>query len=77
MVLEVVDPLAGMFNGLLVAALILLGFSGMVAAAMTAGAVPGLVNWLASNMLIWIIVAVVVTGASMGVGYILGKKSVA
>jgi hypothetical protein len=76
MVLEVVDPLAGMFNGLLVAALILLGFSGMVAAAMTGGAVPGLVNWLASNMLIWVIVAVVVTGASMGVGYILGKKSV-
>ena len=76
MVLEVVDPLAGMFNGLLVAALILLGISGMVATTLIAGAVPGFVSWLASNMLIWVIAAVVITGVSMGAGYLLGKKSV-
>lgn len=76
MVLEVVDPLAGMFNGLLVAALILLGISGMVATTLIAGSVPGFVDWLASNMLIWLIVAVVIVGASMGVGFLLGKKSV-
>ncbi len=76
MVLEVVDPLAGMFNGLLVAALILLGISGVVATTLIAGAVPGFVSWLASNMLIWVIAAVVITGVSMGAGYLLGKKSV-
>jgi hypothetical protein len=76
MVLEVIDPLAGMFNGLLVGALILLGFAGVVAATLTGGAVPGFVDWLSANMLIWLIVAVVVVGASMGLGFFLGKKSV-
>jgi hypothetical protein len=76
MVLEVIDPLAGMFNGLLVGALILLGFAGVVAATLTGGAVPGFVDWLSANMLIWLIVAVVVVGASMGLGFFLGKKNV-
>jgi hypothetical protein len=75
MMVEVIDPLAGMFNGLLVAAAILLGFSGLVLAGLSAGALPGLVGWLASNLLIWIIAAVVIVGAGVGTGFLLGRRS--
>jgi hypothetical protein len=75
MMVEVIDPLAGMFNGLLVAAAILLGFSGLVAAGLSAGVLPGLVGWLASNLLIWVIAAVVIVGAGVGLGFLLGRRS--
>jgi hypothetical protein len=74
MMVEVIDPLAGLFNGLLVAAVILLGFTGLVAAGMSAGVLPGFVAWLSANLLIWIIAAVVITGVSVGVGFVLGRR---
>jgi len=74
MTVQVVDPLAGVFTGFLVAAAILLGFAGMVAAGLNAGVLPGFVGWLSSNLLYWIIIAFVVTGAGAGVGYLLSKR---
>jgi len=72
---EAIDPMAGLFNGLLAAAAILLGFSGLVAASLSVGVLPGFIGWLSSNLLIWVIAAVVITGASLGVGFLLGRRS--
>jgi hypothetical protein len=75
MMVEVIDPLIGLFNGLLVAAAILLGFTGLVAAGMSAGVLPSIVGWLSANLLIWIIAAVVITGVSLGVGFMAGRRA--
>ncbi len=74
MMIQVVDPMAGLFTGLLVAAAILLGIAGVVASALTAGVLPGFVSWLASNMIFALIGAVVVTAAGAGIGYVLGSR---
>ncbi len=72
--LQVVDPMAGLFTGLLISAAILLGIVGLSASALTAGVLPGLISWLASNILFALIGAVVIVGAGAGIGYILGSK---
>ncbi len=72
--LQVVDPLAGLFTGLLVSAAILLGLVGLAAASLTAGVLPGFIAWLASNMLITLIGSIVIIGAGAGLGYILGSR---
>ncbi len=71
---EVVDPMAGMFTGLLVAAAILMGFAGLVAAGLTVGVLPGFVGWISSNILFGLIGAVVITAVGLVIGYILDKK---
>ena len=71
---EVEDPLAGIFNGVLVAALILLGFTGVVIAGLVAGVLPGFIQVLASSILYPVIGAVVVTAVSIAVGYVLGRR---
>jgi hypothetical protein len=77
MVVQMVDPWSGVFGGLVVASLILLAFTGVVATLMTANVLPGFVGWFSPQIYIWIAVAVVVTGASLGVGYALGKRNTA
>ncbi|MFA5864799.1 MAG: hypothetical protein WC975_08935 [Phycisphaerae bacterium] len=77
MVMQVEDPFAGLFTGLLVAAAILLAFSGLVAAGLVVGTLPAFIGWLSSKIFIWIIIAVVVVAAGLGVGYALDKKMAA
>lgn len=77
MMVQVVDAGAGLFTGLIVAAAILLGFSGMVAAFLVPNIVPGFIGWLSTQIYIWIVIAIVVTGAGLGLGFFLGKRAAA
>jgi hypothetical protein len=77
MVVQVEDPFAGLFTGLVVAAVVLLGFAGLVGAGLVVGILPGFVGSLASIWFIWPIIAIVLVGAGLGVGYVLGKQTTA
>jgi hypothetical protein len=74
--LQNADPMGGLFSGLLIVVAALMAFSGVVGAGISAGVLPGMIAWLAGNFLIWIIVSVVLVGAGLGVGYLLGKKAI-
>lgn len=74
MAVEVVDPLVGVFTGLLVAATILLAVSGLAAASLTAGVLPGLVAALAGNIILALIGAVVITAGAVAVGFFLANR---
>ncbi len=77
MVVQVEDPLGGLFTGLLVVAAVLLGFAGLVGAGLVVGTLPGFIGQLASIWFIWPIIAVVLTVAGLGLGYVLGKQTTA
>ncbi len=77
MVVQVEDSLSGLFTGLVVAAVILLGFAGLVGAGLVVGILPGFVGSLASIWFVWPIIAVVLAAAGLGLGYVLGKQTAA
>jgi len=72
--LQVADPLAGVFTGLLVAAAVLVAFTGLVAASLTAGVLPGFIKTLSGNIIFYLIGAVVVVLAGVGAGFALGRR---
>ena len=71
---EVIDPLAGLYTGLMVAAAILLGLAGVVAASLTAGVLPGFIGTVSANIIFAWIGAVVIVVAGLGIGFVLGKR---
>jgi hypothetical protein len=77
MVVQVDDPFGGLFTGLVVVAVVLLGFAGLVGAGLVVGTLPGFIGQLASIWFIWPIIAVVVTAIGLGLGYVLGKQTTA
>jgi len=74
-VVQVEDPLVGMFTGMLVASAILLMFAGFVGAGLVAKTLPGFIADLAGMWYLWLIIAVVVAGAASAVGFVLGKRA--
>jgi len=75
MVVQVEDPFAGLFSGVLMAACVVLGFAGFVLAGLVVDTLPGFVGWMASMWYIWLIIAVVITGIGAGVGFVVGKRT--
>lgn len=73
MMVEVRDPLVGLFSGLIIAAAILLGVSGLVVVGLFAGVLPGIVEFFASNMLYTIIAVVAIVVVSSVVGFLTNK----
>ncbi len=71
---EMVDPLAGLFTGLVISAIILIGVAGLAVAGMFAGVLPRLISILASNMLYTIIGSIGIAVVGLIVGYLVGKK---
>jgi len=71
---QMIDPLAAVFTGLLVAAAVLLGFSGLVAVSLTMGVLPSFIGKLAENILFTLIGAVVIVVAGLVVGLISAKS---
>jgi len=72
--LTATDPLAGMFTGLMVAALMTLGFAGFVLAGLTVGVLPRFVGVLSANMIYPVIGMVVITLAALVIGLVIGKQ---
>lgn len=72
--MEVLDPLGGLYAGMVVAAMILLGFSGLVVACLIAGVMPGFLQTVASFMPWTLLAAVVIAVIISAVGLILGKR---
>ncbi len=71
---QVAEPMAVMFSALMIAAAILLGFTGSIIAALIQGVLPGYVQWLSANILIWTIGSVAMVGAAAGVGFVLSQR---
>ncbi len=71
---EGVDATSGPFVGLIVAALILLGFSGFVAASLTADVLPSFLQTLSGNILFPIIGIVFIPLIAAGVGFVMSKR---
>jgi len=68
------DPMAAMFNGLMIVATILLGVTGAVVAAMVQGVLPWYVQILSQNILFWLIGSVVLVAATAGIGFVLSRR---
>jgi len=75
--LEEIDPSAGLFGGAVIGAcLVMLVLGGVVLAAMT-GVVPGYLKAMQENLIIVLLVAVVVVGASAVAGFLVGRAAAA
>jgi len=72
--LEIVDPLIGVFTGLVVVSMILLGFSGVVAACLVRGVLPDFVQAVASFMPWSLIIGVLLAVIGPAIGYFLSKR---
>jgi len=74
MVVQVEDPWAGLFSGLLIGACAVLLFAGFVTVGLVQNTLPGFVGSMASMWYLWLIIAVVISGIGAGAGYFLGKR---
>ena len=75
--LEEIDPSAGLFGGAVIGAcLVMLVLGGVMLAAMT-GVVPGYLQAMQENLIIVLVAAVVVIGASAVVGFLVGRAAAA
>lgn len=69
------DPLEGMFAGLLVGAIVLLGVAGSVAAGVMQGFLPDYGRWLSNNFWMFLGGGALVTLLALGIGWFVGRAS--
>ncbi len=71
---EELDPKAGLFGGLAVGCGVMVLFLTAVALASLGGLMPGYLSWLGQNMVVLIIAPIVILAMSAGIGYMVGKS---
>ncbi len=71
---EELDPKAGLFGGLAVGCGVMVLFLAAVALASLGGLMPGYLSWLGENMIVLIIAPIVILAMSAGIGFMVGKS---
>jgi hypothetical protein len=69
------DPVSTALTALLVVGVVVMGFGGLAVAALVQGTVPGILQTLYSNLMIFAGAAVVVAGLAAGVTFFIAKRS--
>lgn len=73
--IQVGDPMEGFFDGWLVAALVMMAFTGFAVAAALQGFVPDFVAAFAGNMLLLLLVPIGVMAVAVLAGWLIGKST--
>jgi hypothetical protein len=73
-VVEELDPKAGLFGGLAVGCGIMVLFIAAVSLASLGGLMPGYLTWLGENMIVLVIAPIVILAMSAGIGFMVGKS---
>jgi len=73
--LYVADPYGGMFTGVMLVTVAVLGLAGALCAAFLRGAWPGYLDWLGTNLILFGGAALGLTAVVLGVGFFVSRPA--